>query len=340
MRILIASDAWQPQINGVVRVFETTKRLLEADGHTVEVVGPDRFAGIGAPGYPEVRLALFPGRKLRRIVEEFRPDAIHIPVEGPIGLSMRRICLKEGWPFTTSFHTRYGDYLHHRIGMNPEHAHLFQRWFQNAGERIMVQTKSLADELAARGYRNIVQWGRGVDTDLFRPWRGTAGFDPDFLGLPRPIFMYLGRVAKEKSLEDFFRLDLPGSKVVVGDGPSLKAYKAAWPDVHFLGYRTGEAIAQHLSAADVFVMPSRFETFGMVVLEALACGTPVAAYPVHGPADILEGADCGILSDNLGQAALDAAAIDRQACRDYAMQFSWKACTDQFFRNLAPLRGQ
>ncbi|MAW86947.1 MAG: alpha-mannosyltransferase [Phyllobacteriaceae bacterium] len=338
MRIMIASDAWHPQINGVVRVFETTRQHLAAEGHAVMVTGPDRFPSLGAPGYPEVRLALFPGRRLRALVEEFRPDAIHIPVEGPIGLAMRRICRKEGWRFTTSFHTRYGDYLRHRTGMNPDHAHLFQRWFHNAGARMMVQTKSLEDELTGRGYRNITQWGRGVDTTLFRPWRGVPGFDPDFLNLPRPVFMYLGRVAKEKSLEDFFRLDLPGSKLVVGGGPSLKAYKAAWPDVHFLGYRTGEDIARHLSAADVFVMPSRFETFGMVVLEALACGTPVAAYPVHGPADILGGASCGVLSDDLRQAALDALAIDRQACRDFALQFSWSACTDQFARNLVPLR--
>lgn len=339
MRVLIASDAWHPQINGVVRVFETTRQHLVAEGHAVAVAGPDRFRSLPAPGYPEVRLALFPGKGLREMVEDFRPDAIHVPVEGPIGLAMRRICRKEGWRFTTSFHTRYGDYLNHRTGMNPDHAHRFQRWFHSAGARMMVQTNSLQNELTARGYRNITQWGRGVDTALFRPWRGEPGYDPDFLGLPRPIFMYLGRVAKEKSLEEFFRLDLPGSKVVVGDGPSLKAYRAAWPDVHFLGYRTGEAIAQHLSAADVFVMPSRFETFGMVVLEALACGTPVAAYPVHGPADILDGASCGVLSQDLRQAALDALEIERQACRDFALQFSWSACTDQFARALVPLRG-
>lgn len=338
MRIMICSDAWLPQINGVVRVFETTKRHLEKGGHEVLVAGPDRFRSISAPGYPEVRLALFPAKGLRELVEEFRPDAIHIPVEGPIGLSMRRICLKEGWKFTSSYHTRFGDYLYHRTGMNPSYAHIVQRWFHNAGERLMVQTKSLEDELSARGYRNIIRWGNGVDTEIFRPFRGTAGYDPDFLDLPRPIFMYLGRVAKEKSLEDFFRLDLPGSKVVVGGGPSLKSYEQAWPGVHFLGYRTGDDISRHLSAADVFVMPSRFETFGMVVLESLASGTPVAAYPVHGPADIIGDSDIGVLSEDLRQAALDALSIDRAKCRAFAERFSWSACAEQFAANLVPMR--
>ncbi len=336
MRVMIASDAWHPQINGVVRVFDTTKSHLEADGHEVLLAGPDRFRTIAMPGYDEIRLALFPGSKLADMTEDFRPDAIHIPVEGPIGLSMRHLCLKRGWDFTTSYHTRYGDYLKHRFGMNPDRAHVFQRWFHNAGKRLMVQTESLKTELSGRGYRNIVEWGRGVDTRLFRPWRGQEGFDPDFLGLPRPIFMYLGRVSKEKSLEDFFRLDLPGSKVVVGDGPILPRYRKDWPDVHFLGFRTGEDIARHLSAADVFVMPSRFETFGMVVLEALACGTPVAAYPVHGPMDILGTATCGVLSEDLRAASLAALDIDRAECRAFAEQQSWNRCTSQFIANLVP----
>ncbi len=338
MRILIASDAWHPQINGVVRVLDTTRRYLEEEGHKVLVVGPQQFRSVPAPGYREVRLAVFPGSGLRGILEEFRPDAVHIPVEGPIGLSMRRICLKEGWHFTTSYHTRFGDYVHHRTGIDPNHGHVLQRWFHNAGDRLMVQTRSLEAELAGRGYRNIVRWGRGVDLDAFRSWRGEAGFDPDFLGLPRPIFMYLGRVAMEKGLEDFFKLDLPGSKVVVGDGPSLKGYKAAWPDVHFLGYRHGQDIARHLSAADVFVMPSRFETFGMVVLEALACGTPVAAYPVRGPADIVGDADIGVLSEDLRQASLDALAVDRGKCREFAGTYSWEEATRQFSGNLIPLK--
>lgn len=338
MRVMIASDAWHPQINGVVRVLDTTKRHLEAEGHEVLLASPDRFRTIAMPGYGEIRLALFPGSKLEDMAEEFRPDAIHIPVEGPIGLSMRHLCLKRGWDFTTSYHTRYGDYLRHRFGMNPNHAHVFQRWFHNAGKRLMVQTESLKAELSSRGYRNIVEWGRGVDTKLFRPWRGEDSFDPDFLGLPRPIFMYLGRVSKEKSLEDFFRLDLPGSKVVVGDGPVMARYRKDWPDVHFLGFRTGDDIARHLSAADVFVMPSRFETFGMVVLEALACGTPVAAYPVHGPMDILGQATCGVLSEDLRAASLAALSIDRAECRAFAEQQSWSRCTGQFISNLVPSR--
>lgn len=338
MKILIASDAWQPQINGVVRVFEATARHLESRGHEVEIVGPDRFSvTLPAPGYREVRLALFPGRQLARIIADFEPDAIHIPVEGPIGLATRRYCLKRGLGFSTSYHTRFGDYLRHRIGINPDRAHSFQRWFHNAGGRLMVQTASLERELAGRGYRNIGHWGRAVDTGLFRPWRREPGYDADFLELPRPVFMYLGRVSKEKSLEDFFALDLPGSKVVVGDGPALAGYRAAWPFVHFLGYRTGEDIARHLSATDVFVFPSQFETFGLVVLEALACGTPVAAYPVAGPADIIGDAACGVLSEDLRGAALKALDIDRRQCRAFAERFSWAECTNQFLENLVPV---
>lgn len=337
MRILLATDAWHPQINGVVRVLDVTVRLLREMGHVVEVVGPDRFATVPAPGYPQVRLAVFPGAALEKIVRAFQPDAIHIPVEGPIGLSARRLCLRKGLPFSTSYHTRFGDYFHHKLGLNSDYGHVFQRWFHNAGDRLMVQTPSLERELARRGYRNIARWGRAVDADLFHPCRRDPAFDPDFLGLPRPIFLYLGRVSAEKNLEAFFSLDLPGSKVVVGDGPQLADYRRNWPGVHFLGFRTGADVARHFSAADVFVFPSRFETFGLVVLESLACGTPVAALPVAGPLDILGGSNVGVLSEDLRQAALAALAIDREACRAFAEKFSWAECTREFADNLVPL---
>jgi glycosyltransferase involved in cell wall biosynthesis len=338
MRILIASDAWEPQMNGVVRVLGITAERLRGFGHEVEVVGPDRFARtLPAPGYPEVRLALAPARALAGIIERFRPDAIHIPVEGPIGWAARHYCRRRGLPFTTSFHTRFGDYFDKRLGFGSGLATRVQRWFHNGGAGFMVQTDTLERELGARGFRRIRRWGRAVDTELFRPWREAPGFDAGFLALPRPIFLYLGRVSPEKSIEDFLSLDLPGSKVVVGDGPALDALRRRFPAAHFLGRRTGEEVARHFSAADVFVFPSRFETFGLVVLEALACGTPVAALPVPGPLDILGEAPVAVLSEDLRDAALRALAIDRAACRHFAEGFSWERCTREFEANLVPI---
>ncbi|MBC8131253.1 MAG: glycosyltransferase family 1 protein [Rhizobiaceae bacterium] len=340
MRILIATDAWRPQINGVVRVFETTARHLAAMGHEVEIIGPDRFPRtLPAPGYPEVRLAVTFGRRLGDMIEAFRPDAIHIPVEGPIGLAARHYCVGRGIPFTTSFHTRFGDYFQMRLGISPAPAYALQRWFHNAGSGFMVQTETLERQLSARGFANVRRWGRAVDTSLFRPHRDDPTFDADFLGLPRPIFLYVGRVSTEKNLARFFELDLPGSKVVVGDGPAMAEHRRDFPNVHFLGYRHGEDLARHFSAADVFVFPSRFETFGLVVLEALACGTPVAAFPVPGPIDIIGGRPEGVLSEDLRAAALEALAIDRGSCRAFAEGFSWEQCTRQFAANLVPLGG-
>ncbi|WP_182085326.1 glycosyltransferase family 1 protein [Aureimonas sp. ME7] len=335
MRILIASDAAAPQVNGVVRVLETTAGWLRRFGHEVEILGPgDCPITLPAPGYPEVRLALAPGRTVAARIEAFAPDAIHIPVEGPIGLAARRYCRRHALPFTTSYHTRFGDYFERRIGMGSSLAYGVQRWFHNGGAALMVQTQTLEEELGARGFRNIRRWGRAVDTDLFHPCREEAGFDPDFLGLPRPIFLYLGRVSDEKNLPAFLGLNLPGSKVVVGDGPAAPKLKAAYPDAHFLGYRHGGDLARHLSAADVFVFPSRFETFGLVVLEALACGTPVAALPVPGPRDIVGGTPHAVLSEDLRAAALEALRIDRAECRKFAEGFSWEQCSREFEANL------
>lgn len=337
MRILLATDAWVPQINGVVRALSTTVRELEALGHRVEVIGPDRFRTVPAPSYPEVRLAVAPGRALARMVEDFAPEAVHIPVEGPIGLAARRLCLKRGWPFTTSFHTRFGDYFARKFRISADIPFALQRWFHNAGSGFMVQTDTLERELRGRGFRNIRRWGRAVDTGLFRPFDGDPGFDRDFLGLPRPVFLNVGRVSAEKNLEDFLRLELPGSKVVVGDGPQLADYRARYPGVHFLGYRTGDDLARHFAAADVFVFPSRFETFGLVALESLACGTPVAAYPVPGPLDVIGDRPVGALDEDLRAAALRCLEIDRTACRAFAEGFSWRRCTEEFVANLAPI---
>ncbi len=338
MRILIASDAWEPQINGVVRVLETTARHLRDMGHEVMVVGPGRFRTVPAPSYPEVRLALAPGRELARIMDDFAPDAVHVPVEGPIGLAARKLCLKRGWPFTTSFHTRFGDYFARKFKVPADVPYAVQRWFHNAGAGFMVQTDTLERELRARGFRNIRRWGRAVDTGLFRRHDLEPGGDRDFLDLPRPIFMNVGRVSAEKNLEAFLALDLPGSKVVVGDGPQMAEMRARFPAAHFLGYRTGPDLSRHFCAADVFVFPSRFETFGLVALEALACGVPVAAFPVPGPLDVIGDAPVGVLDADLRAACLNALTIDRAACRAFAERFSWRACTEQFLGNLVPIR--
>ncbi|MCU0831302.1 MAG: glycosyltransferase family 1 protein [Rhizobiaceae bacterium] len=337
MRVIIATDAWHPQVNGVVRVMETTAREMRALGHEVLIVSPADFRSVAAPGYPEVRLALASARAFGCIADQFRPDAIHIPVEGPVGLAARRWCIRNRFAFTSSYHTRFGDFFAHRTGLDERYATAWQRWFHAPSAAFMVQTPRLERELAEQGFRNIVAWTRGVDTALFKPWRDEPGFDADFLGLPRPVFMVLGRVSLEKNLDAFLGLGLPGSKVVVGGGPHLDLYRARYPAVHFTGPKHGDDVAKHLSAADVFVFPSRFETYGLVVMEALACGTPVAAFPVRGPADIIGNADIGVLSEDLREAALQALSIDRAKARAFALPHSWRAATQQFLSHLVPL---
>jgi glycosyltransferase involved in cell wall biosynthesis len=337
MRVIIATDAWHPQVNGVVRVMETTAREMRALGHEVKIVSPQDFMSVPAPGYREVRLALATARAFGAIADGFRPDAIHIPVEGPVGMAARRWCLRNRFAFTSSYHTRFGDFFAHRTGLDEGFANAWQRWFHAPSSAFMVQTPRLERELAELGFRNIVPWTRGVDTALFKPWRKERGFDADFLNLPRPIFMYLGRVSLEKNLDAFLGLDLPGSKVVVGGGPHFDHYQTRHPKVLFTGPKHGDAVAQHLSAADVFVFPSRFETYGLVITEALACGTPVAAFPVRGPADIIGNADVGVLSEDLRAAALAALEINRDRCRAFALPHSWRTATEQFIGQLVPL---
>jgi glycosyltransferase involved in cell wall biosynthesis len=333
MRILIATDAWHPQINGVVRTLSTTARELELLGYRVEVIGPDRFPTVPMPSYPEIGVAIAPGRRLGELMDGFRPDAVHIPVEGPIGLAARRHCLRRRWPFTTSYHTRAGLYFQEKFGVPGDLVVALQRWFHNAGNGFMVQTDSLERELRQKGFANIRRWCRGVDTDLFRP-RDAHGL-PD---LPRPVFTYVGRVSAEKNLDDFLGLDLPGTKLVVGEGPQLAAYRARYPEVVFAGWKQGEELSRCYSASDVFVFPSRFETFGLVLLEALACGLPVAAYPVPGPADVIGQAPVGVLDHDLRRAALRALSIPRSICREFALRFSWRRSAEEFAANLMPIR--
>ncbi len=324
LRLLIVSDAWQPQVNGVVRTLSTVVAHLRAGGDVVEVIGPDRFRTMPLPSYPEIRLALFPAAPLRRMVDGFAPNAVHIATEGPLGSAMRRLCRQRNWPFTTSFHTKFPEYLQARIGLPPRFAWAVLRRFHEAGSGTFAATPSLRTELVARGFTQVRPWTRGVDLQLFRP----EPRDP-WEGLPRPIFLNVGRVAVEKNIEAFLRLDLPGSKVVVGDGPQRAELQRRYPRTHFAGWRQGEALARAYAGADVMVFPSRTDTFGLVLLEALACGTPVAAFPVTGPIDIIA-PGTGALSEDLRAAALSALAADRDYCRRYAEAFSWDACAAGF----------
>ncbi len=333
-KIMIISDAWEPQVNGVVRTLRTITAEMRAMGKTVDIVGPDRFRTMPMPSYPEIKLALFPGRKLARIIEDFQPDALHVATEGPLGMAARAYAKTRGLHFTTAFHTRFAEYLEARTRIP---AALTYRWllhFHKPGSGVMVATQSLREELAGRGFKNLRPWSRGVDLEAFHP---TPREDWD---LPRPIFAYVGRVAVEKNLKAFLSLDLPGSKLIVGDGPQRKALQAEFPDVHFAGARHGAALAQAYAGADVFVFPSKTDTFGLVVLEALASGLAVAAYPVTGPKDILGEAPVpvGALDEDLRKACLKALEIDRANCRPYAERFSWRACAERFMDNLVPMR--
>ncbi len=334
-RVLIVSDAWTPQVNGVVRTLATIAGEMRALGIAVEIIGPDQFNTIPMPSYPEIRLALFPGRKLARLIDAFAPDALHIATEGPLGMAARKYAKRRKIAFTTAFHTRFAEYLQARTRIPVRITYAWLRWFHGAGAGVMVATQSLREELTARGFKNVRAWSRGVDLEAFHP-EPKEDWD-----LPRPIFAYVGRVAVEKNLRAFLNLKLPGSKLVVGDGPQRKKLEREYPDTHFAGARHGAALAAAYAGADVFVFPSRTDTFGLVVLEALASGLPVAAYPVTGPMDILSESPrpVGALNENLLQAALDALKIDRTACRPHAETYSWTTCAARFLDNLVPTAG-
>lgn len=329
-RIVIVSDAWQPQVNGVVRTIETLRRALTTLGHTVDVIAPDAFPGAPMPTYPEIRMALALPHQVGRRIEQARPDFIHIATEGPLGWLARYWCRRNRRRFTTSYHTRFPEYLSARLPVRADWLYALLRTFHNAGGGCMVASPSLGRELAERGFRRLLQWPRGVDAQLFRPREKTD------LGLKRPVFLSVGRLAVEKNLPAFLALDLPGSKVVVGDGPERANLEAAFPDAHFLGARFGDDLARLFAAADVFVFPSLTDTFGNVVLEALASGVPVAAFPVTGPIDIVGDAPVGVLDEDLGRAARMALAIDPDACRAHALQFTWQSSASRFLANLAP----
>ncbi len=330
MKILFITDAWHPQINGVVRTLSTTGRELEKMGHTVGFIGPDQFNTVPLPGYQEIRIAVKPRRKLDRLIAEFAPEAIHIATEGPLGWAGRSICLRRGLAFTTSYHTAFPEYLAERGPIPKSLSYAVLRNFHRASTAVMVATPTISRLLADRGFANLKPWTRGVDTDLFRPR------SKDFLDAPRPISICVGRVAVEKNIEAFLSLKLPGTKYVVGGGPLLATLKRRYPEVRFVGPRDGEELAAYFAAADVFVFPSRTDTFGLVILEALASGVPVAAFPVPGPLDVIGGSDIGVLDEDLGRAVSRALEIDPARCRDFALAHSWQAAAHQFLSNVQP----
>lgn len=333
MRILIVSDAWRPQTNGVVRTLETTIRHIDKLGHEIRTITPNDFKTLPCPTYPEIRLSLKPGKKIRQILDEFQPEYIHISTEGPLGLAARNICVRRKVAFTTSYHTCFPEYVNARFPIPVSWGYAFMRWFHGPSKAIMVATNSIESTLKAKGFDNIRRWSRGVDLELFRP-----GIEPAIQDLPKPVFAYIGRVAVEKNLKDFLNLDLPGSKLVVGDGPALEELRNAYPSAHFTGAKYGEELARHYASGDVFVFPSRTDTFGLVLLEAMACGMPVAAYPVQGPLDVVGHNGPGCLSDDLREAALGALRIDRDKAISHAQSFTWAKCTEQFLENLVTAR--
>lgn len=337
MRIAIATDAWAPQVNGVVRTLEMTVKLLRERGHDVTVISPDQFRTVPCPGYGEIRLALAPRFGLRKTLAEFRPDIVHISTEGPIGWSTRRWCMAQDIPFTTAFHTRFPDYASVRTGLSPDFFWPVMRRFHAPSRAVLSATPRLSEELAGRGITHTKPWTRGIDTGIFKPGLPPH---PALANLPGPILLSVGRVAIEKNLESFLGAAVAGTKVVVGDGPALDELKARYPDAVFTGSLTGHELAQAYAAADVFVFPSKTDTFGLVMIEALACGVPVAGYPVPGPLDIIGAKGCGphdelatpvgFAHDSLSQAITMALQCDRSAAAEYGARFTWDNAADQF----------
>ncbi|QNQ10151.1 glycosyltransferase family 4 protein [Sphingomonas alpina] len=335
MRIAIATDAWTPQVNGVVRTLQMVRAELERQGHEVLIVSPDLFYSVPCPTYPEIRLAFASTYTVGKMLEDFAPHAIHLATEGPVCVAARRWCLSREFPFTTAYHTQFPDYVAARTGVNPEWVWRYIRWFHAPAQSILASTPSIAETLKAHGLTRIRHWGRGVDLSVFG---ADAAPDPAITVLPGPIQLYVGRVAVEKNIEAFLQTGQPGTKVIVGDGPARSALEAKYPDAKFLGPRFGADLAACYAAADVFVFPSRTDTFGLVMIEALACGVPVAGYPVTGPIDILNDR-VGAMDENLDTAIATALTRDRAACMAYGRTFTWEASARQFLGALVPAFG-
>ncbi len=323
-RLALATDAWHPQVNGVVRVLDRLRRETPAFGLEIEVVSPEGFPTVPLPTYSEIKLALCSPSEVGRRIMAAGADYVHIPTEGPIGMAARRWCRREGMPFTTSFHTRFPEYLARRLPVPPDLAYAWLRRFHNAGRATLVSTPRLSDELRSRGFAKTAIWPRAVDTGVFCPGEAAR------LDFPGPIFMYVGRVAVEKNIEAFLKLDLPGTKVIVGDGPQRAELARRYRQAKFLGVHVGEDLVRLYRAADVFVFPSRTDTLGLVSIEAMGCGVPVAAYPVLGPADVIGDSGAGVLSEDLGAAALAALDIPGDVCRARALEFNWEKSASTF----------
>lgn len=332
-RIVVVTDAWEPQVNGVVRTLRAVRTELEGRGHEMIVISPDRFATLPCPTYPEIRLAVSAPRTVGRMIAELAPDAIHLATEGPLCLAARHWCLRRGIPFTTAFHTNFPDYMASRTGLPARLFWPYFRWFHGPASVVLASTPSIRRSLAEAGIGQTQHWGRGVDLSQFGP---DGARHPLMADLDGPVLLYVGRVAVEKNVEAFLALDHPGIKVVVGDGPARESLQERFPDALFLGLLGGEELASAYRAADVLVFPSLTDTFGLVMIEAMACGTPVAAYPVTGPVDIVTEA-VGCLADDLTQAVAVALTRDRGACAAYGSGFTWERSANEFLCSLHPI---
>jgi len=324
------TDAWEPQVNGVVRTLKTTARELTKMNHEVRFLTPLDFRTLPCPTYPEIRLSLFPQAGVERQLREFDPDVLHIATEGPLGMAARRFALRNDLPFTTAYHTRFPEYVHARFRLPLSWSYAWLRRFHGPSKGVMAPTQVVVDDLKANGFTNVKLWSRGVDTDIFRPQPSQR------LATTPPIFLYVGRVAVEKNVEAFLELDLPGSKWVVGTGPAIERIQARYPDVNYLGLLDREELAKVYAAANVFVFPSKTDTFGLVLLEAMACGLPVAAYPVTGPRDVIGNSSAGVLHEDLRTACLGALKLRREDAVARAGLFTWRAATEQFLGHLHP----
>ena len=333
MRIAVATDAWAPQTNGVVTTLKATVDTLTRLGHDVRVISPQGMLSIPAPSYPEIRLALWPGPHILRVMKAFRPHAIHIATEGPLGLAMWRYCRHRRVPFTTSYHTRYPEYLRARWPIPIDVSYAWLRRFHGAAARTFVSSGSLDRQLSERGFKHLHLWRRGVDLQRFHPGPPHA----ELAGVPRPIMAYCGRLAVEKNIDAFLNLKEPGTKLVIGDGPQRAELASRHPEVKFVGYRHGSELANMVGSADVLVFPSLTDTFGLAMIEALACGVPVAAFPVPGPIDVIEQGVTGVLHEDLALAVRSALKLDRSVCARYAAAFTWEAATEQFLAGLEPI---
>jgi glycosyltransferase involved in cell wall biosynthesis len=333
LRILLVTDAWAPQVNGVVVTLTNTVRWLERWAHEVHVLSPEGFRTMPMPTYPEIPLALFPGRAVAERIRMVDPDAIHIATEGPLGGAARAYCVRNNLHFTTAYHTCFPEYVKPRFGVPLAITYAWLRRFHGRASAVLVSTPAIRTLLEGRGFTNIVEWSRGVDTELFHP------VEERTTDLRRPMFLFVGRVAVEKNLPAFLSLDLPGSKVVVGDGPDRKMLERRFPDAVFTGAKRGGELASWFQRADAFVFPSRTDTFGLVLAEAMACGTPVAAYPVRGPIDVVKDPAAGVLDNDLGAAAMKALTLDRDKVAAYGRRFTWEHSTRQFVSSLVPARG-